>query len=92
MTFVTPICRLIWTSGTAVDGEDPHVDECTGLGGHPARVGIDDGIKFYLAENSCTKNILTITNKTNYESNKVPGKFAFEVDNAASFLVYGEIY
>ena len=76
----------MWTSGILVDSEDPPVDICMGLGGHPARVGIDDGIKFYSAPGSCTTNILNITNLSNYESNKVPGKFAFKIDNADILL------
>ena len=62
--------------------DSPHVP-CTGRGRHNARVGIDDGIKFFpLAPGVCTTTILDIQNLTNYESYKAPGKFAFKIDNA----------
>jgi hypothetical protein len=76
--------KIMWTSGNVLSEDDPPVDICMGLGGHPARVGIYDGIKFYSTPGSCKTNILNITNLSNYESNKAPGKFAFKIDNAYS--------
>ena len=82
----------MWTSGRDVNGMDSHGVPCTGRGFHSARVGIDDGMKFSpLAPGSCSTTILNIQNLTNYESNKAPGKFAFEIDNAEALLMYGAI-
>lgn len=90
---MTSTRRLIWTTGTLTEADEPEVDICKGVGnGSPARVGLDDGFKFHSAPYSCTDNILKITNLTNYESNnKASGKFAFETHNAASLLAYGKI-
>ena len=79
----------MWTTGTLVEEDEPPVDECTGVGnGNPARVGIDDGFTFHTAPYSCTENIRKITNLSNYDSNKAPGKFAFETHKAAVLLTY----
>lgn len=93
MLFALSNDRLTWTSGTAVEEHDPPVDKCTGLGGHPARVGIDDGNKLnYYAPGSCSNDILNITHLSNYESNKAAGKYAFEIDNTASLLKYKFVF
>ena len=79
----------MWTSGSDVNGMESDSIPCTGRGKHNARVGIDDGNKFSpLAPGACSTTILNIQNLTNYESNKAPGKFAFEIDNAEALLMY----
>lgn len=66
--------------------DDPPFNVCTGLGGNPARVGVYDGNKFYALLGSCSSDILNITRFSNFDSNKAPGKFAFQLDKAVHLL------
>jgi hypothetical protein len=67
--------NITWTTGHP----RPTLGNCSGLGGKPAKVGVDagDGINIFNVPGSCTESIINVTHTTNVFQ---AGKWVFRVD------------
>lgn len=79
--------KITWTAGTASGG-----NQCTGLGGRPAKAGFDygDNTMLYTIEGSCYESIVNISQSSNVD---YPGKWIFKVDqkvDSASCVDYSD--